>query len=123
MAEKRKGVSATFNNTFNGRLAIILGLSLILCAADRAFASRADDDESVWRGVAMIESLAVYTKMSPDSAVVRHLKKGEAVKINLEITGRDGAWCSVTAIEDSATGYVRAEYIEKEMPAETAEWR
>ncbi|HET9531677.1 MAG TPA: SH3 domain-containing protein [Blastocatellia bacterium] len=107
-----------------GVLRIIICLSLVFCGVETAPAAKSDDDQSDWRGFALVDSLAIYSKMSPESAVVGRLKKGEAVRINLEITGADGIWCSVTGIEDiTASGYVRAEYLEKERPASPGEWR
>jgi hypothetical protein len=108
----------------SGTAGIILYLSLMFCGAAPALAGQPDVDHSEWRGFALVESLAVYSKMSADSPVVRRLKKGEAVRINLEITGGDGIWCSVTVIEGAtASGYVRAEHLEQQQPASRAEWR
>lgn len=60
------------------------------------------------------ESLSVYSKMDATSDVVRTLKKGDVVVIEMNILGEDNAqWCSLQEPTQKRTlGYVRCEYLE-----------
>jgi hypothetical protein len=59
------------------------------------------------QGAVKVDSLAVYSRMSTDSDVVKTLASGTVVRILLTVTGDEGNWCSV-ATRDGASriGYV-----------------
>jgi predicted negative regulator of RcsB-dependent stress response len=62
-------------------------------------------------------TLPVYSEMDPTSDVVRTLKKGDALVVNLEIANATGDWCSVSLPGASATlGYVSCGALEVAMP-------
>jgi tetratricopeptide (TPR) repeat protein len=62
-------------------------------------------------------SLPVYSEMDSASDVVRTLKKGDALVVNLEIANATGDWCSVSLPGASATlGYVACGALQVAMP-------
>lgn len=62
-------------------------------------------------------TLPVYSEMDPMSDVVRTLKKGDALVVNLEIATATGDWCSVSLPGASATlGYVSCGALQVAMP-------
>ena len=62
-------------------------------------------------------TLPVYSEMDPTSDVVRTLKKGDALVVNLEIANATGDWCSVSLPGASATlGYVACGALQVAMP-------
>jgi hypothetical protein len=59
------------------------------------------------RGTVKVDSLAVYSKMSTESDVVKTLARGTAVRILLMVTGDEGTWCSIASQDGSSRiGYV-----------------
>ena len=52
-------------------------------------------EQSAWQATVECDSLVVYSQMYTQSRVVGHLKKGDQVKIDLEIIGSSGSWSSV----------------------------
>ncbi len=62
-------------------------------------------------------TLSVYSDMDPTSDVVRTLKKGDALTVNLEIANSTGDWCSVSLPGQGATlGYVACGDLQVAMP-------
>jgi hypothetical protein len=69
------------------------------------------------RAVVKNDSAPVYSKMSTASEVVRTLKRGDAVVVEMSISGGDGEWCRIR--EESRTtslGYIRCGLLEREQP-------
>jgi len=59
------------------------------------------------KGTVKVESLAVYSKMSTESDVVRTLAQGTVVRILLTVTGDEGTWCGIANQDGSSRiGYV-----------------
>ena len=70
-------------------------------------------------GKATVKSatLTVYSDMDPMSDVVRTVKKGDALTVNLEIANSTGDWCSVSLPGQGATlGYVDCGGLQVVMP-------
>ena len=62
-----------------------------------------------------VESAAVYSQRSASSKVVRSLKKGDAVIVELALAGDDGEWCSVREPDQKISlGYMRCETLARE---------
>jgi tetratricopeptide (TPR) repeat protein len=62
-------------------------------------------------------TITVYSEMDPSSDVVRTLKKGDSLFVNLEIAGATGDWCSVSEAAHSAPlGYAACGDLEVSMP-------
>lgn len=58
-------------------------------------------------GTVKVDSLAVYSKMSTDSDVVKTFAHGTVVRILLTVTGDEGTWCSIASQDSSSRiGYV-----------------
>jgi hypothetical protein len=58
-------------------------------------------------GTVKVDSLPVYSRMSPDSDVVTTLARGTAVRILIAVTSDDGDWCSIASADGSSRiGYV-----------------
>lgn len=56
------------------------------------------------------DSLSVFCRMDSTSDVVKTLKKGNAVVVEMSIRGEDGEWCSIREPDRTARlGYVRCE--------------
>jgi hypothetical protein len=64
------------------------------------------------------DTLAVYSRRSTESSVVKTLKKGEVVIIEFEIERTEGAWCRITEEgQTESMGNVQCEYLEPREPA------
>lgn len=75
-------------------------------------------------GTVKVDPLAVYSRMTIESDVVKTLAKGTVVRILLRVAGEDGDWCGV-AVQDSSSriGYVLCSGLDrpKETPPLTAQ--
>jgi len=71
-------------------------------------------------GTVKADSLAVYSKMSTESDVVKTLAKGTVVRILFTATGEEGSWCSIASQDGSSRiGYVPCSGLDrpKDIPA------
>ena len=67
------------------------------------------------RATVKSDSVAVYAQMSKTSAVIRSLKKGQTVRVGLEVSGREGAWCGIRDLGATGRiGYVLCKHLERE---------
>jgi hypothetical protein len=58
------------------------------------------------------ESLSVFSRMDSTSGVVRTLKKGDVVVIEVSIQGEEGAWCAIREpAENKDLGYVLCRFL------------
>lgn len=76
---------------------------------------------SVGRAVVKNDSSSVYSKMSTASEVVRTLKRGDVVVVEMSISGSDGEWCRIR--EEGRTtslGYIRCGLLDREQPTKPA---
>jgi len=105
-------------------VASLLFFLLILCAAQSNLcAAQAEEGQSDWRAMVKVDNAAVYSEVSTASKVVKTLARGDAVKINLEIVGVDGAWYGISeAGKAEQLGYVQGRFIETEPPLDLANW-
>jgi predicted Zn-dependent protease len=99
----------------------VLLISLLLPANELsypAFQSRA-----AGRATVKLESLNLYSEMSTTGAVVKSLKKGDVVVIDLEIIGAGMSWCRVKELgQTSASGFVQCQDLEREQAVEERVW-
>jgi thiol-disulfide isomerase/thioredoxin len=76
------------------------------------------------QGTVKVDSLAVYSKMSTESDVVKTLAQGTVVRILLTVTSEEGNWCSVASQDSSSRiGYVPCSGLDrpKDIPAVDAQ--
>ncbi len=76
------------------------------------------------RGTVKVDSLAVYSKMSTESDVVKTMAQGTVVRILLTMTSEEGSWCGIASQDSlSRIGYVLCSGLDrpKETPALAAQ--
>ena len=90
-------------------------LLVSLCAvAASSVAGGSEDSRAATNATVINESLPVYSQMSRSSKVVRLLKKGDKVTVDLALSGAGEAWCSLTGLGGSGgTGYVQCKGVER----------
>ena len=74
--------------------------------AATALGQESRHNESGWRATIECDAVVLYSQMSTESKVVGHLKKGNAVRIHLEVIG--------DPLEDSAGLQYRQELCERQ---------
>src|ERR1017187_9922296 len=78
------------------------------------------------QGTVKVDSLAVYSKMSTESDVVKTLAQGTVVRILLTVTSEEGNWCGIANQGGSLRiGYVPCSGLDRpqENPAVDAQGR
>jgi uncharacterized protein YgiM (DUF1202 family) len=85
----------------------------ICCIAAGSFVSKAESEGPAGGATVTSDSLAVYSRMSADSEVIKHLNKGDIVTVELEMERAERAWCAISE-EGKITGYVQCEYLKQE---------
>jgi tetratricopeptide (TPR) repeat protein len=87
---------------------------LLICGASPGLASATTP---AGKATVKAATLTVYSRMDHTSDVVRTLKQGDALTVNLEIANITGDWCSVSLPGQSATlGYVACGDLQVAMP-------
>jgi uncharacterized protein YgiM (DUF1202 family) len=87
-------------------------LGLIILSLFPGIAEKAD---AALQATVIGESVAVHSQVSRASQVLKSLKRGETVKVELSVAGSDGEWCLVRESGKSGTsGYVLCQQIEEE---------
>lgn len=97
-------------------LALTVSLTFIaLCwMVSGSGTSQAQSYAAAPNAIVKANSLAVYSEMRPSGAVVKSLKKGDEVVLDLEIRGTTESWCSVRLPgQGSRLGYVQCEGLER----------
>ena len=85
--------------------------------------AQSDGSSSAWQATVNLDSAVLYAGLSSSSRVLTQLNRGDAVVINMEITGADGKWYAVTTAGDSPTsGYLSGKALEIRPPAEVINW-
>lgn len=89
-------------------LTVVVCVLLLLAQAQSASAFLTQESSSTeWHATVASDSAVLYSGLSPTSAVVALLTRGEPVTINLEITKEDGKWYAVNLEqENSVAGYI-----------------
>ncbi len=67
----------------------------ICCILCSLLAGAAESGETVERAFVKNDSLAVHSRMSDSSVVVKHLKKGDVITVEFTVTGEGGEWCGI----------------------------
>lgn len=70
--------------------------------------SKAESEEPAGGATVVSDTLAVHSRMSEDSTVVKQLKKGDTVTVEFEMEKAEWAWCVISE-GGEITGYVRCE--------------
>ena len=93
----------------------------LLRAAERLVpAARAADSRDT--ATVTPDKVAVHAAMRLDSDVRSELKKGDVVRVELEVSGGpDGAWSSISDLEGMRLGYVPSAALER-TPTRRARW-
>jgi hypothetical protein len=94
------------------RISIYIFFS-IYCVTAGSFDSKAESGEPAGRVTVTSDKLAVYSRMSAESEVLRHLKKGDVVTVEFEMERAERAWCAISK-EGQITGYVECENLKRE---------
>jgi len=72
---------------------------------------------SAGRAVVKNDSSLVYSKMSTASEVVKTLKRGDVVVVEMSISGSDGEWCRIREESQSTSlGFIRCGLLDREQP-------
>jgi hypothetical protein len=80
-------------------------------------------DQSGWQATVECDSTVVYSQMYTQSRVVGYLKKGDQVKIDLEIIGSSGSWSSVTSPGKRVRlGYVQSGCLKRKQQEPVIRW-
>src|SRR5215470_2758489 len=104
-------------------IAIGILLSFILISPS-ALGQQVNPSQAEWRATVKCDSLPVYSHMSTNSRIVKFLKSGSTVTIDLEIVGSDGAWSLVREQGQRVRlGYVQSECLDGERPISHATWQ
>jgi hypothetical protein len=99
-------------------------LFFILAIAPTAIGASTQDSQNDWRASVKEEALNIYLEASTQSKVVKSLKKGDVVIIELEIVSMDGTWCGVRDAEQlKFIGYVQGLYLEREPSSQLTAWQ
>jgi uncharacterized protein YraI len=109
----------------NGRGILAMVCSIVAIGLLTQAVSGAGGQERETPGEAIVDAdtLTVYAGTSTTGPAVKTLKKGDAVRVALEIEGSEGAWCGV--IEQGRTtlsGYVQCRYLAR-VKSQERSWR
>ncbi len=89
-------------------------LVLLYALAASSAPGNSQDSTAATNATVINESLPVYSQMSRFSKVVRSLKKGDKVTVDLELSGAGEPWCSLPRLGGSGgTGYVQCKGLER----------
>jgi predicted aspartyl protease len=92
---------------------VLFGVCLLCCGAAEASSGRA---------VIKSDAVPLHSEMSADSRVLKSLRKGDPVAVDVEIEGPEGAWCGIIEQgQTSVKGYVRCEDLER--PQQKERWQ
>lgn len=70
--------------------------------------------EPLERATVKTETVHIYSEMSLKSDIVKPLEKGNVVRIEMEMSGSEGAWCRITEEgKPESLGYVLCEYLDR----------
>ena len=76
---------------------------------------RAAEAKPAGRALVKDDSIAVFSRMSVHSNVVKSLKVGDVVTVEVELEGTEGAWCGIVEQgQPTISGYVQCKYLERE---------
>ncbi len=76
-------------------------LVLLYALAASSAPGNSQDSTAATNATVINESLPVYSQMSRFSKVVRSLKKGDKVTVDLELSGAGEPWCSLPGLGGS----------------------
>jgi predicted aspartyl protease len=85
---------------------------VIFCCIAAASEVNAAGGKPAGRAVVSAEAVNVFSRMSADSKVLKTLRMGDVVTVEMEVEGADGAWCGIVESEQSAvSGYMQCKYL------------
>ena len=85
--------------------------------------AQTDVGSSAWQATVNLDSAVLYAGVSASSRVIAQLNRGDAVVINMEITGADGKWYAVTtAGETPSSGYLSGKSLDVQEPVSVINW-
>ena len=105
------------------RVTTLLVCLVLVNAFAKTSAAQDDAGTSSWQGTVSLDSATLHAGISASSRVVTNLNRGDAVVINMEITGADGKWYAVTtAGQSGVSGYVSGKSLTVTEPVDVAKW-
>ncbi len=92
------------------------------CAALGALGWPVAEGEAASQATVKGDPVAVYAQMSTTSKVLKSLRRGDKVTVDLAITGPHGSWCSISVGGQAIrSGFVLCEFLEEEQPPRSQE--
>ncbi len=93
---------------------LLLQVCMAACVLAMVASSGAAGGEYAGKAVVHSDSLAVHSRATEKSKVVKSLRKGDRVSVELEVETEEGSWCGVVEESKSAlSGYVRCRDLER----------
>lgn len=94
---------------------VLWSFMFICCSPVCAHAQGPDSKEGFDTARIKTDKVPVHYKMSRNSPVVKTLKRGDSVAIELKIHDEDGEWCGIREEgQTGISGFVLCEYLEEE---------
>jgi predicted aspartyl protease len=95
-----------------GILATVFSIVTIGCLTQTASEANAQEREPSGEAIVTTDTLTVYSGTSITSPAVKSLKKGDALRVALEIEGSEEAWCGIIEQGNAMlSGYVPCKYL------------
>jgi hypothetical protein len=102
-------------------------LSFLLCLsslATFAFGQKVDHSDTTWRATVTCQDVPVYSQMSIESMIVKYLRDGDVVTIDLEIVGSDQPWSLVRQEGRRVRlGFMQSDCLERAEPVSMSKWQ
>jgi hypothetical protein len=118
------GADVKRHRFYSQMIKVLSGLAILCAPVSARQMGTPESATAGWKGIVRCEGARAYARMSAASRVVTVLSKGEAIDIDLEVSGTDGVWYSfIENNEMEARAYVRGECIRREPPAQVSTWR
>ena len=93
---------------------IYICIVAILCITADASDLKALEGGPAGRTLVKADSAEVFSRMTLESKVVKTLKGGDVVTVEVELEGTEGAWCGIVEQGQSTiSGYVQCKHLER----------
>jgi len=105
----------------------LVPLSFLLCLswlATVAFGQKVDHSDTTWRATVTCQDVPVFSQMSIESMIVKYLRDGDVVTIDLQIVGSDQPWSLVRQEGRRVRlGFVQSDCLEGAEPVSMSKWQ
>ena len=93
----------------------VLYLVVIFCCIAADSDVMAADGKPPGRASVIADSATLFSRMSANSKMVKTLRAGDVVTVEIELDGTDGTWCGIIEQGQSEiSGYMQCKYLEQE---------